>query len=654
MVYFINMISYEKRQKIITKALSEIEFARNFKQSKTTNWKKNEEMYYGSKKYNIESRSNVDLGQMASFVHTLLSKIDNPMTFKFTKRKPSQQKRVELLNSLRDYDSNLNYWDLKDIAGKKQGIMYGRAVFSYYADSVNGYTSHLENVDVYNFLIDPSAGGIHIDNAQYIGDYGVVLSRKDIENGVKSGKYLRTEANNLLQGSGNSVEETQEVINAKNRTYDTNVNKSSKEIGDPDKYRFWRWGTTFDGERYFLLLTERGGTALQVKRVSEMFSTDSWWYWTWAPFVDLTEFWTPGYCDYVRELFMAQSVSVNQMLDNAEQINKPQKVVNVGAIENLSDLKYRRDGVIRVKKDFDADKAIQMIRVPSIDTPLRVFDLLQTISQGTTGVSDIASGVADPQGKATIYEGNQANEADRFGLLNKSYTFGYKRFAKLWEHGVRDHLIKKVSIDILGPEGVSLTKVSRKDIFNESKDEFGLIVDSSNAEIALTEGDKRAKLQFLSGITGNTAYQINPQKSMEMQAEIVGFNSDEIRQLQDTSEFGDSELMSEAERDIEMILDGKDIRPNKNANSAYMERIVDYIQEHEEDINSEQFSRLTTYIQSLEEIIAQNMVRMANKKLLKEQRMMQEQAMSQVGMNPQGSSHNALPDLTSQEPESII
>jgi hypothetical protein len=38
---------------------------------------------------------------MQEFVHTWLSKIDNPLTFKFTKRKESQLKRVERLNALR-------------------------------------------------------------------------------------------------------------------------------------------------------------------------------------------------------------------------------------------------------------------------------------------------------------------------------------------------------------------------------------------------------------------------------------------------------------------------------------------------------------------------------------------------------------------------
>ena len=72
-----------------------------------------------------------------------------------------------------------------------------------------------------------------------------------------------------------------------------------------------------------------------------------WPFWTYAPYPDLTEFWTPSPADYVRELIMAQAVSINQMLDNAERVNKPQRIVDVGAIQNLAELKYRRDGYIK-------------------------------------------------------------------------------------------------------------------------------------------------------------------------------------------------------------------------------------------------------------------------------------------------------------------
>lgn len=612
-------ISYETRQKIIAQALQEIAFARQYKQGKVQNWKINEDLYYGRKYAAEASRANVDLGQMQSHVHTILSKVDEALIFKYTKRKDSQLMRVNRLNGLRMYDQDRDNWDIKDLVGKKQAVIYGRAIYAYYADSVNGYMPHLENVDVYDFLIDPSAGGIDIEKAQFLGDYGVVLTKEQIKAGVKSGIYLRTEANNLISGGSNATDSTTEETNKLNRTADQNTYQTQKEISNSDKYKFWRWGTTFEGERYFLLITDTGGTAIEVCPLEEKFESKLWWYWTYAAFPDLTEFWTPSFCDYVRETIMAQAVSINQMLDNGEQVNKPQRFVNTSALENLAQLKYRREGWIYVKKDFDATKIVQPMTTPSISTPLLVFDRLETIKEKSSGVTAGDSGAADNNSgaKATIYKGNQANSADRFGLFNKTYAFGYKRFAKLYEWGVREHLVKKIAIDILGPDGIKMEEIARKDIFWKT-DQFGVMVEASNAEIALSTEDRDAKLKFLTAQSANPSAIQNPKKAYEMEASIVGFKEEEIRQLLDTSEFGDADLMAEADRDIELILDGQIIEPNPAATTAYMQRILDYMTNNQEAMDKNDNARMEAYFQSLEPIVMRNMIKQANQTLMQQ------------------------------------
>ena len=121
----------ELRDLVKDQSLKEIAFDRRYKQGKIKNWQKNEEMYYAKKTATTESRSNVELARMQEFVHTLLSKIDNPLVFKFQKRKDSQLARVNRLNALRQYDQQIDFWDIKDLVGKKQGIIYGRAIYTY-------------------------------------------------------------------------------------------------------------------------------------------------------------------------------------------------------------------------------------------------------------------------------------------------------------------------------------------------------------------------------------------------------------------------------------------------------------------------------------------------------------------------------------------
>lgn len=612
------MINKQTIDKIAAQSINEIDIARTYKNGKVKSWQSNESMYYGVKETSEDSRANISLGRMQEFVHTLLSKIDNPLVFKFTKRKPSQLSRVELLNSLRRFDAERGCWDLKDIVGKKQGIIYGRAIYAYYASSDEGYQSHLENVDVYDFLIDPACGGIDIENAFFMGRWGVVKTIKQLKDGVKNKIYNKEAVSRLIESGGNSTEENQEEINKRSRSYDQET-IGDKENNNHNKFKLWEWFTTYEGERYYILM-DNSGQWIRCEKLSDMFSCNTWPFWTWAAFPDLTEFWTPSYCDYARDLFLAQDASIGQMLDNADAINKPMRAVDVSAIDDVTKLKYRKDGIIPVKKGVDINRAYQTVITPSINTPIQVFEILEGIQEKASGVTAQAKGTSDEKGKVGIYQGNEAAMADRFGLLNKSYSFGYKRFAKLYENGVKDHLIKKIAIEILGPNGVEVKQISKRDLYKKG-DEYGITVEASNAEMMASKQDRNEKLAFLASEVNNPM--INKKKSFEMRALISGLSEEDVRQLLDTNSYGNEKLMSEADRDLESLLMGEVIEINDAANNQYKQRMVDYLRDHKEDINDRQFFAISAYIDSLEDVIFRNEAR----KLVNEQ--------SQEMLNPE-------------------
>jgi len=613
------VINKQTIDKIAAQSINEIDIARTYKNGKVKSWQSNESMYYGVKETSEDSRANISLGRMQEFVHTLLSKIDNPLVFKFTKRKPSQLSRVELLNSLRRFDADRNFWDLKDIVGKKQGIIYGRAIYAYYASSDKGtYESNLENVDVYDFLIDPSCGGIDIENAFFMGRWGVVKTIKQLKDGVKNKIYNKEAVSRLIESGGNSTEENQEETNKRSRSYDQET-IGDKENNNHNKFKLWEWFTTFEGERYYILM-DNSGQWIRCEKLSDMFSCNTWPFWTWAAFPDLTEFWTPSYCDYARDLFLAQDASIGQMLDNADAINKPMRAVDVSAIDDVTKLKYRKDGIIPVKKGVDINRAYQTVITPSINTPIQVFEILEGIQEKASGVTAQAKGTSDEKGKVGIYQGNEAAMADRFGLLNKSYSFGYKRFAKLYENGVKDHLIKKIAIEILGPNGVEVKQISKRDLYKKG-DEYGITVEASNAEMMASKQDRNEKLAFLASEVNNPM--INKKKSFEMRALISGLSEEDVRQLLDTNSYGNEKLISEADRDLESLLMGEVIEINDAANNQYKQRMVDYLRDHKEDINDRQFFAISAYIDSLEDVIFRNEAR----KLVNEQ--------SQEMLNPE-------------------
>ena len=653
-------LTEKQRTEIVQQALAEIEIARTYKEGFIPAWHKNENMYYGKKEHainvgdnrtgsqnNRESRANVELGKMQSFVHTVLSKIDTPLTFKYLKGSTADYKKAHLLNSLKDRDAHIGDWDWKDLVGKQQAVLYTRAIYCYSAGSP--YRSYLENVDVYDFLIDPNAGGLDLDNAYHLGRWGVKKNKGQLEAGVKSGLYNKKEVAKLLTGSGDyGSSTTKEDINKENR-FNNQASAGTRKKENKNIYVFWEWYTTYEGKRYYLLLQETGGTAIRIERLTDLFPEDEqvgdamWPFWSWACFPNLTEFWSPSYADYVREIFMAQSATINQMLDNAERINKPQRAVNIDALEDVTDLVYRRNGVVRFKNGYDIKQAFQIVETPQIDTPLRVYDKLESIQSIESGVTADARGASEEE-RVGIYEGNLAQVADRFGLLNKSYSQGYRRFAKLYYYGVMQHLSKKVAIQILGPKGYEKTVfVNRKDL--KPKVDYAVMVEASTAEMQTDATDRRNKIIFLGKYHGSQV--VNQRVLFETEAEILGLDKEHVRALLDLEGEGTSEVLSEADRDIVDLLNKKYIEPNLVANTAYANRILEYMKDHREDMSEDQWMMFADYMERIEPLMIQNMGSQAVKK----EGEMLDQQIAQGGGGEEGIPHPVVPpgDLSPNE-----
>jgi hypothetical protein len=212
------MIDYNVRQEIKDQALDEINFCRDAKEGVLVDWNKNENMYYNKKTEVPEGKINVNLNEMQSFVSTYHSKINTPYNFSYVKGENADYEKALIVNALKEKDRKAGQWDAKVMFARIQMILYGRYIFEYHADSIdNKYCSHLTPVDVYQFLIDPTCGGLDIENAYFLGRGGILKTKKQLLDGVKQGRYFRTEVNELISGSGNTEDETREDEAAKNR-----------------------------------------------------------------------------------------------------------------------------------------------------------------------------------------------------------------------------------------------------------------------------------------------------------------------------------------------------------------------------------------------------------------------------------------------------
>lgn len=609
------MINKTIRDAISAQCIDEIAFARNARRPRLAKWWANEDLYYSNKKVTSDERTNVNLNEAQGFVQTFLAKINVPFNFKFVKGEEADLKAAQVTNAIKDKDHKIGKWNFKALVARVQLIIYGRYVFEYHADSVNGYKSHLSNVDVYQFLIDPSCGGLDIEKAFYMGRGNILKDKKNIKDGIKAGIYLKTEGNELISGSGNLTAQTPEDVDSGNRWVTLTTN--DRVIERPDQWKFWEWYTTYEGERYYVLITEDGGKAIRIEKLVDIFKSDKFPFFTAAAYPDLTEFWTPSPLDGVREAIMAKAVSINQMLDNGEAINRPMKAFDVDAIKNPALLKYRKDGLIPVKGGTDINKAVQFFPTAPIQTAIQVYDKLSEIININSGVTDGAKGQAI-ETQVGIYEGNQAAIADRFSLISDSEADAQQRFAELYLAGLDEHMNTKMAVEMIGIEGVEFAEISKKDL--KRKSNFDIVVMTAGQEETAQNQDKRNKLTFLSAKGNDQSGIYNKKVLGEMEATIAGFNYDEIKYMLDTKTEGTSELMAECAEDIQEMLSGKYIEVNDMANTAYQQKMKDYMRDEKEYMmkHPETASLIWDYLERLQPVVIANMTADMDKQLAAE------------------------------------
>jgi arsenate reductase-like glutaredoxin family protein len=220
-----------------------------------------------------------------------------------------------------------------------------------------------------------------------------------------------------------------------------------------------------------------------------------------------------------------------------------------------------------------------------------------------SGVTNAVQGVAE-EDKVGIYEGNIQATSDRFNLLNKSYSNGYKAFAVLYKWGVQEHLKKKKAVSMIGPNGVEVQEVRYKDM--KPTEEYLISVSSTASESQTDFREKREKISLMdkylqSGI-------VNPKNVFEMEAEIMGFNTADIRRLTDTQNTYRSEIISEASRDIERAISGQKVEPNEIADTAYLQYMADYMRDKKENLTDKQFFAVFDLFEATKPIAVRNMV----------------------------------------------
>lgn len=598
-------------EQITKQTRAEYKAGLDFRLQREKAWQEGEDQYFNKKKKSLKHRYNVPVPIIPGFIETLLSKIDDPPTLKFEHGKESQYKAAMKVTAFyqqesqrEDYD-----WDMIDLDGKKLAALYGRSINKYYANSKPEYSSNLEVVDPYDFIADPMGGG-NLEKHRFCGQDNIFRSKFELKQGVEQGIYDAKAVEQLINATSTDklVDNDTMYRSKQSRLMALGLDGISYNYAGQELYKLIEFGTTFNGKRRYVLFNYETGIGIAVKEQKERFKSNLWQWTSWATHRDIFNFWSKSPIDDIIPLAEIIRVLVNQELDNRLKRNFGQRAYDPAIFSNPAELEFRPDGLVRVKSGTsqvtEIGKGIYEFQTPELQGTINLVQYLDGIIGQKTGVTADAQGQSD-EDKVGIYYGNLQQSADRMGLYNKSYKKSWQAIGRRYVWGLCEHLRSPQAVKIIGESGVEWDEIKRIDV----DPTWAIKVEGGNAELQADEIKKKRRQEVMATLTEDELAIMSPRWRAEQKLRIGDYEEDDIRMAFDVQNEGNREILAEASQAIEDILNKKRVKLNRGANTAFIQKIIDYATDT--DLPMDQYQNLMSYAEAHIGIAAQNAARKA-------------------------------------------
>ncbi len=605
-----NFLKTTLANKLVQIAITQVKTAYDFKRERMAQIKKSEEFYFGRKIKVPKGRFGVPLPTMSGFVDTLMSKIDDPPVIKYGYTDLADLKLANKLTSTieKEGSSIRGNWAMKDRWGKKLACFSGRTIAKYYAESSPKYKSNWSITDYEDFLCEPAGGG-HLEEHLFCGQDNVFRSKAELLKQGENGLYDSGQVQKLIAATNDQEFKKSDNLWAKKseRFKLMGLNLDDNTYLGQGIFRLVEWAMEYDGKRYYLLFDYITGVWIRAHELKQIFESDLYPWHSWATHEDPFIFWSKAPCDDVRPIADAMDVLFNQALDNRQKRNMIQRAYDPEIFPDPSELEWRPDGLARAtpKPNQSIQQGIYEFKVPEISGTIDLIAYMDSFMGRKSGITPEIQGVADKDQKVGIYFGNLQQVADRLGLFNKSYNQFWEELGLRHAWGAKEHLTEQTLMDMIGEDGAEWNKQKGK------APNLDVTISGGSAEIMANEAKAKKRENALMMISGDEELRmiINPYWRLQEILKHGAYEEPEIKIATSKEEMGSMELLSEAAQAIQDIVDGKEVKLNRGANTAFIQKILDYA--IDKDVDDKIFVNLIGYAQAHVQIAMENATRKA-------------------------------------------
>ncbi len=597
------------KEQIIKTAREEYKAGLDYRHQREAAWKLAEDQYFNKQTKSLKQRYNVPIPIVPGFVETLLSKIDDPPALKFELAEEADYKAAQKAQAFYEAESSNedHDWEMLDLDGKKQAILYGRAIYKFWAESKPEYKSNLKLIDVYDFVADPIGGG---DGNKHRFSYedNIFKSKEELKSVVEERGYDKEAVQKLINStSEDKLVENDNIYRSKqSRMMALGIDGITYNYAGQPLYKLIEGFRTHNGKKYYVLFNYETGIAVKVCPLVEVFKSDLFPYPSWATHRDTFNFWSKAPVDDIVPLAEMARVLVNQELDNRQKRNWGMRGYDSSMVSDPAQLIWAPDRLVQFKNvgTKRIQDGIYQFETPELNGTINLVQYIDTIIGQKTGVTADAQGASE-EDKVGIYYGNMQQVADRLGLYNKSYKKCWAAIGRRYLWGLFEHLRTPQAVKIIGEKGAEWDEIKRIEI----NPKWNIRVEGGNAEMAEDEVKKKRLQEIMSTLAEDELMITSPRWRAETKFRAAGVDEDEIRMAFDRENEGNREILAEASQMIQDCLAGKPYKVNRGANTAFLQKILDYATDT--DLPQEKYDKLMMIVEEHIPIAQENMARKA-------------------------------------------
>lgn len=593
-----------------------------YRQPKLDHILKLEELYYNRTVKTLAGRFNIPLPIVPGFVDTLLSKIDDEITINYDHTEEADKMKARKISAAWKYDSapTRGMWSIKDILVKKLAIFSGRGIYKIFSESDPTYKNHLEIIDLFDFIMEPS-GGWHLENHLFCGQENIFRTKKQLKDGAASGLYDPEQVTRLIAtcGTDEYKKTNEQYLNSMKRrqTAGLDTSDSNNYIGQ-ELFCMVEWNMVdpVTGERYYLFFEPRAKVWIRCCPLKEIVGepekgeVPKYMFKSWATHPDAWNFLSKGPIDDIMPVAVALKIIANFMLDDFQKRLWGQRGYDPEMVTDPSQLEWDRpDKLIAMtvpngKKISDGVYEFQTGDKSTVT--INLIEYFRGFIGDETGVNKQAKGNSDEDvlGIAKI---NAGEIADRLGLYNKSYSQCDAELGEAYLYGLKDNMSEKLLIRMIGENGSESAEITKDDLKFSSMPDVRITGGKSEArKNQLIQEKKEASLASVATLMPDV---LNKKVASESILENGGWTPDEIAALMDVTADGDEEQSIRASQAIQDALLKKPLELYRGATTRFLDKILDFSTNKKIDpaINIV----LMNYAAAHKSIIIQNMAREA-------------------------------------------